>query len=179
MFSKSSKGTADPIEHKVMVKPAPPSILSVDLHVVGDLNGDGEVQIDGAVDGNIRAKSLLIGETAHIKGEIIADSLRVHGTVSGHIKARSVVLGATAYVVGDIFHEELAIETGAFLEGHCKRIAKPKDSVKLQDSNTSKINVVTDDSTKTQSTANQPKAGEPKTGEPSAAPKSGALPATG
>ena len=174
MFSKSSKGTADPIEHKVMVKPAPPSILSVDLHVVGDLNGDGEVQIDGAVDGNIRAKSLLIGETAHIKGEIIADSLRVHGTVSGHIKARSVVLGATAYVVGDIFHEELAIETGAFLEGHCKRIAKPKDSVKLQDSNTSKINVVTDDSTKTQSTANQPKAGEP-----SAAPKSRALPATG
>ena len=162
-----------------MVKPAPPSILSVDLHVVGDLNGDGELQIDGAVDGNIRAKSLLIGETAHIKGEIIADSLRVHGSVSGHIKARAVVLGATAYVVGDIFHEELAIETGAFLEGHCKRIAKPKDSVKLQDSNTSKINVVTDDPTKTQSTANQPKTGEPKTGEPSAAPKSGALPATG
>ncbi|MGE4562334.1 MAG: polymer-forming cytoskeletal protein [Rhodospirillales bacterium] len=157
-----------------MVKPAPPSILSVDLRVVGDLNGDGEVQIDGAVDGNIRAKSLLIGETAHIKGEIIADSVRVHGTVSGHIKARSVVLGATAYVVGDVCHEELAIETGAFLEGHCKRIAKPKDTVKLQDSNTSKINVVTEDSTKTQSTANQPKAGEP-----SAVPKSGALPATG
>ena len=174
MFSKSSKGTADPIEHKVMVKPAPPSILSVDLRVVGDLNGDGELQIDGAVDGNIRAKSLLIGETAHIKGEIIADSLRVHGSGSGHIKARAVVLGATAYVVGDIFHEELAIETGAFLEGHCKRIAKPKDSVKLQDSNTSKITVVTEDSTKTQSTANQPKAGEP-----SAAPKSRALPATG
>ena len=175
MFSKISKGTAEPIEHKVIVKPAPPSLLSVDLRIVGDINGDGEVQIDGAVDGNIRAKSLLIGETAHIKGEIIADSLRVHGTVSGHIKARSVILGATAYVVGDIFHEELAIETGAFLEGHCKRIVKPKDSVKLQDSNTSKINVVTtDDSTKTQSTVNQPKASEP-----SAAPKSGALPATG
>ena len=174
MFSKSSKGTADPIEHKVMVKPAPPSILSVDLRVVGDLNGDGEVQIDGAVDGNIRAKSLLIGETAHIKGEIIADSLRVHGTVSGHIKARSVVLGATAYVVGDIFHEDLAIETGAFLEGHCKRIAKSKDSAKPKDSDTSKLNVVVDDTTKAQSAANQP-----KVSDPSDASKSRPLPATG
>ena len=174
MFSKSIKGTVEPIEHKVTMKPAPPSILSVDLRIVGDINGDGEVQIDGAVDGDIRAKSLLIGETAHIKGKIVADSLRVHGTISGHIKARSVSLAATAYVVGDIFHEDLAIETGAFLEGHCKRIAKPKDSAKSKDSDTSKLNVVADDTTKTQSAANQP-----KVSEPSAASKSGPLPATG
>ena len=65
--------------------------------------------------------------------------------------------------------KKLAIETGAFLEGHCKRIAKPKDR------DNSKVNLAAaEDTTKVHSTVNQP-----KVGEPSAAPKSGALPATG
>ena len=32
-------------------------------------------------------------------------------------------LAKTAHVVGDILHENLAIETGAFLDGQCKRMA--------------------------------------------------------
>ena len=31
-------------------------------------------------------------------------------------------LAKTAHVVGDILHEALAIEQGAFLEGHCRRL---------------------------------------------------------
>ena len=30
-------------------------------------------------------------------------------------------------MVGDILHEDLSIETGGFLEGHCKRMAMPED----------------------------------------------------
>ena len=85
------------------------------------MRSDGEIQVDGAVEGDVRAKTLLIGETAHVKGEIIADSVIIHGTVNGQIKSRSVQLARTAHVVGDILHDDLAIETGAFLEGHCKR----------------------------------------------------------
>ena len=125
MFSKTSKKsqtTAKPVP-----VPAPPSIISRDLKIVGDLLSDGEIQIDGMVSGDIRTRTLIVGETARVKGEIVAESIRVLGRVDGHIKAKSVRLAATAHVVGDILHEDLSIETGAFLEGHCKRMAMPED----------------------------------------------------
>ncbi|MBL6958121.1 MAG: polymer-forming cytoskeletal protein [Rhodospirillales bacterium] len=130
MFSKtkSSKDPGQSVQQdQTPVKPAPPSILSTDLKVKGDLISAGEIQIDGAVDGDIRTVSLLVGESAVIKGEIIADKVRVHGTVNGQIKARTVSLAKSARVTGDILHEDLSIETGAFLEGHCKRIEKPQE----------------------------------------------------
>ena len=103
-------------------KVAPPTIISKDLRIVGDIQSDGEIQIDGAIEGDVRAHILLIGETANITGEVISDSVIVHGMVKGHIKSRSVKLARTANVIGDILHEDLAIETGASLEGHCKRV---------------------------------------------------------
>lgn len=136
MFSKTRKPTGTVVESKPVVKSSPPSIISADLKIVGDLSSDGEIQIDGAVDGDIRTKSLLVGETAHIKGEIVADSVFVHGTISGQIKSRSVNLAKTARVVGDILHEDLAIDAGAFLEGHCKRMVEKKEQPDA------KINVV-------------------------------------
>lgn len=122
MFSKTSKPTT-PTGPSEPAKAAPPSIISEDLKIVGDLHSAGEIQIDGRVDGDIRTKALLIGESAVVKGEIVADSVIVHGTVNGQIKATSVKLAKTSRVSGDILHEDLAIEKGAFLEGHCKRMS--------------------------------------------------------
>ena len=115
------------MESNPVVKSSPPSIISADLKIVGDLNSNGEIQIDGAVDGDIRTKSLLVGENAKIKGEIVADSVFVHGSISGQIKSRSVNLAKTAHVVGDILHEDLVVEAGAFLEGHCKHMVAKKE----------------------------------------------------
>jgi cytoskeletal protein CcmA (bactofilin family) len=142
MFSKNSKGKPanTPEPPKAPTKPAPPSLISRDLKIVGDLKSDGEIQIDGSVEGDIRSKTLLIGENAHIKGEITADSVIVHGTVNGQIKARSVKLAQSAHMVGDIMHEDLAIETGAFLEGHCRRMEeeKPARVAAVNDGSTAK-----------------------------------------
>ena len=128
MFSKSSKGTVNPAESKSVVRSSPPSIISADLKIVGDLSSDGEIQVDGTIDGDIRTNSLLVGETADIKGEIVADSVHVHGTINGQIKSRAVNLAKSAHVVGDVLHEDLAIETGAFLEGHCKRMVNKTEA---------------------------------------------------
>ena len=126
MFSKTNKGSG---KMAAVEKASPPSIISTDMRIVGDLSSEGEIQIDGAVDGDIRSKTLLVGETAIIKGEIAADSVNVHGTLNGQIKAHSVNLFRSSHVVGDIIHEDLAIEKGAFLEGHCKRMAEKKSPV--------------------------------------------------
>lgn len=118
MFSKNNKRPTTPDQ----APQAPPSIISSDLNIVGDLHSAGEIQIDGTVNGDIRTHALVIGESATVKGEIVADAVRVLGTVNGQIKAKVVKLAASARVVGDILHEDLSIETGAFLEGHCKRM---------------------------------------------------------
>lgn len=107
-------------------KSVPPSLISEDLRIVGDLSSDGEIHIDGTIDGDIRTNTLLVGETAKIKGEIIAEVVRVHGSVNGQIRARNVNLANTARVTGDILHENLSIDTGAFLEGLCKRMETEK-----------------------------------------------------
>ena len=122
MFFKTRKQREPFVESKPVVKSSPPSIISADLKIVGDLSCEGEIQVDGSIDGDIRTKSLLVGETAQIKGEVVAETVNVHGSINGQIKSRDVNLSKTAHVVGDILHENLAIETGAFLEGHCKRM---------------------------------------------------------
>jgi len=125
MFSKNNKKSA--ADQKPVPVPAPPSIISRDLSIVGDLLSDGEIQIDGKVNGDIRTRILIVGESAKVKGEIVAETCHVLGRVDGQIKAKVVKLAATSHVVGDILHEDLSIETGAFLEGHCKRMVIPED----------------------------------------------------
>jgi cytoskeletal protein CcmA (bactofilin family) len=124
MFSKASKGRSSVATTSTTSRSAPPSFISTDMRLIGDLASEGEVQIDGTVNGDIKTKVLLVGEKAVIKGEIIADTVKVHGEINGQIKARSVTLASTARMVGDILHENLAIEEGAYLEGHCKRMDK-------------------------------------------------------
>jgi cytoskeletal protein CcmA (bactofilin family) len=157
MFSKKNKPTGSLLSSQKpanSAKPAVPSIISRDLVLSGDLNSDGEVQVDGKVIGDIRTKSLLIGVSANVKGEIIANSVIVHGNVDGQIKAHTVTLAKTAHVVGDILHVNLSIETGAFLEGLCKRM------LETELTETSKINIVNkalDSPVPSPITANNPK----------------------
>ncbi len=123
MFSKAK----DPKTQTSSVVRAAPSLISVNLQVAGDLSTDGEVQIDGTIDGDVSCGRLTVGEKARIKGEITADSVTVKGTVTGRIRARSVQLAKTAKVTGDIWHEKLSIESGAILEGLCKHTIKPQE----------------------------------------------------
>ncbi len=133
MFSRNSKGKNSSTVATVQAKPSSPSLISSDVRIVGDLQSEGEVQVDGTIDGDIRTHTLLVGEGAHIVGEIVSDTVIIRGNVTGQVKARSVELAKTAHVIGDILHEDLAMETGAFLEGHCKRIIQKKDQINLTD----------------------------------------------
>ncbi len=131
MFTKGSKEDEKNLVPKV---PSPPSLLSTDLEISGNLHSAGEIQIDGIVNGDIFSDVLIVGESAQVNGEITAESVRVHGHVTGQIKANSVSLAKTAHVLGDILHGNLAIEQGACLEGHCRRIEtakKPEGAINL------------------------------------------------
>ena len=116
-----------------MNKPSPqtgktkpsPSVLSSDLTIVGNLRTTGDVQVEGTVQGDIRAHLLTVGESANIEGEIVADDVVVTGKVTGRVRGLKVRLTSTARVEGDIIHKTIAIESGAHFEGSVQRAEDP------------------------------------------------------
>jgi cytoskeletal protein CcmA (bactofilin family) len=101
------------------------SVISSELIVRGTLISAGDVQVDGKIDGDIRAAGLTIGEQAVISGDVYAEEATVRGRVEGSIRARKVTLCATCHVEGNILHEALSMESGAFFEGNCRHSSNP------------------------------------------------------
>ncbi|MGE4064871.1 MAG: polymer-forming cytoskeletal protein [Rhodospirillaceae bacterium] len=126
MFSKTNtNGTQSPdLRADGAAVKAVPSIISSDLTIEGNLNSSGEIQVDGVVHGDIRCKALIVGVKGSVTGEVVAQTVRMHGAIKGMIRAKSVFLASTARMAGDVEHESLAIEPGAYIEGHCKRITE-------------------------------------------------------
>ncbi len=114
----------------------PASILSSDLHVTGNLKTTGDIQVEGTVEGDIRAHLLTIGEGATIKGEVIADDVVVNGRIVGRVRGLKVRLTSTARVEGDIIHKTIAIESGAHFEGSVQRQDDPLNSKSSKPVNT-------------------------------------------
>jgi len=104
---------------------APASLLSSDLTIKGNLKTAGDIQIEGTVEGDIRAHLLTVGEGATVNGEVVADDVIVNGRVVGRVRGLKVRLTATARVEGDIIHKTIAIESGAHFEGSVQRQDDP------------------------------------------------------
>jgi cytoskeletal protein CcmA (bactofilin family) len=93
------------------------STLSSDLQFEGNVSGGGDLQIDGAVKGDVRVGRLIVGETGAVEGSVTADYIEVRGRIVGAVSGKQVKLIATAYVDGDITAEQLSIDIGAYFQG--------------------------------------------------------------
>jgi len=134
MFSKASKPAADasaPGISDVSKRGGKqggggiPSIISPDLKVDGNLTSSGDIQVDGTVEGDVTSRGLTVGDGAMVRGDLVAETIRVYGSVAGTIKANSVILASSAKVDGDITHGSLSMEAGASLAGQIKRLERP------------------------------------------------------
>ena len=114
-------------------KPSP-SVISTDLKVEGNLITSGDIQVEGQIEGDIRAHLLTVGQSAQISGEVIADDIVVHGHVKGRVRGLKVRLTSSAQVEGDIIHKTIAIESGAHFEGSVQRAEDPLKTSSKADS---------------------------------------------
>ncbi len=108
----------------------PASVLSSDLTVTGNMKTTGDIQVEGTVEGDIRAHLLTVGEGATIRGEVIADDVVINGRIVGRVRGLKVRLSSSARVEGDIIHKTIAIESGAHFEGSVQRQDDPLTSSK-------------------------------------------------
>ncbi len=117
----SSEVTQEDNINKKNTKQISPSHLGKDIKISGKIITEGELQIDGIVEGEIEALKLVIEQSAKIIGSVSSEDLVIKGRIIGPVYGRKVRFGATARVEGDTFHETIAIEDGAYYEGSIKR----------------------------------------------------------
>ena len=87
----------------------------------GELDFEDTMRIDGKFNGSITSKNeLIVGESAHIDGNIHVGRIAISGTVVGKIKAdQRVEIHRNGKVYSDIETPALIIEEGAIFQGNC------------------------------------------------------------
>lgn len=100
----------------------PFSIIASDMTVIGDLETEGVVRVEGRVKGAVRVGSqILVAAGAVIEGDLHTQEAIIAGQVSGAINARErVELHASALVAGDILTPRISIIEGARVTGEVK-----------------------------------------------------------
>ncbi len=97
------------------------TIIAKGTEVNGVLSVEGNIRIDGAVNGDVKATDgVEVGKTGRIIGSSIdAKTAVVHGHVESHVTAsQHVVLGSKSTLVGDLKTKSLVIEEGAVFHGN-------------------------------------------------------------
>ena len=107
-------------------KPIQHSIIGAGVTITGDLVSEGDIKVDGRVDGNITCRTLTLGVDPVVNSSITADTVRICGTFNGEVRAAKVVLTKDARVTGRILQETLEMEKGAVLEGSVGRLETGK-----------------------------------------------------
>jgi cytoskeletal protein CcmA (bactofilin family) len=105
--------TSTPAPHGV-------SVISRALKITGQLESSEDIQIEGEVEGDVRAAKVRVGGSAKVRGTVSGEEVELSGTVDGKIEARKVVLTSSAHMSGDIVHQDISIQSGAYIAGHLK-----------------------------------------------------------
>ncbi len=107
------------------------TVLGPGISWNGDLRGKGGVRVEGALEGEIAVRGLvIIGETGRVTCETLkADHVIVAGAVNGQITAAKLDIRATGRVFGDVMVESFSTAEGGFLRGKVTML----ESVDLSD----------------------------------------------
>lgn len=108
------------------------NVIAKETKIVGDLQTQGNVRIEGLIEGMVYSKSkIVISESGVVVGNLMSAESEISGKVTGTVTCSEVLfLKKTALIEGDITTSKLIIENGAVFNGKCQ----------MADQATSKIN---------------------------------------
>ena len=105
------------------------SVLGPGVIWHGAINGSGGVRIEGAFEGDIGLRGMLVvGETGRVTCQNVrANNVIVAGAVRGNITTQKLEIRGTGRVWGDVVTTAFVTEEGAFLRGQIRM----EDTVEL------------------------------------------------
>jgi cytoskeletal protein CcmA (bactofilin family) len=95
------------------------AIIDKHVNINGDLETDGDVQVEGQINGNVSCAHLTVGTNGTVNGDIKANEVVIRGKVKGAIRANRVMLLEGSFVRGDIWYDRMTMEEGAAFNGIC------------------------------------------------------------
>ena len=95
------------------------SVLGEGISWQGKISGAGGVRIEGAFDGEIEVRGLVvIAERGRVSCDHIkAETVIIAGSLKGDITARKVQISSTGRVWGSVMTTSFSTDEGAFLKG--------------------------------------------------------------
>jgi cytoskeletal protein CcmA (bactofilin family) len=114
----ASTGTATE-SHSTMERKGVITIIGQEITIKGELLGDGDVTLEGRVEGKIiLKKNLVVGEKGHVEADIHAATVTISGKVFGNVFSENKVeIVATGFLEGNIHAPKIVIAEGAHFKG--------------------------------------------------------------
>jgi len=115
LFSKSSP-TPPPASEEISAYLGKQTIFE------GKMTFEGVFRLDGKFEGEIfESGTLIVGETAIVKGKIGLNTIIINGLVEGDVYAKArVEIHSTGKIYGTLFTPILTVNEGGIFEGRCR-----------------------------------------------------------
>lgn len=112
--SKSDISTDSPVQGGA-------SIIAAGTTLKGDITSNGDIRIDGTLQGNIDCTAkVVIGANGSVEGDIAGQQADIMGKVTGTIKVKELLqLKGGSNITGNIYASKLQIEPSANFNGQC------------------------------------------------------------
>ncbi|MCX8119044.1 MAG: polymer-forming cytoskeletal protein [Desulfobacterota bacterium] len=98
------------------------AFLGKETFFEGKMTFRGIFRLDGRFEGEIfDSGTLIVGETAMVRGKIAVHTIVINGQVEGELHAiERAEIHATGKFTGSLFTPKLIIQEGGLLNGHCE-----------------------------------------------------------
>jgi cytoskeletal protein CcmA (bactofilin family) len=108
-------------------RPHAATLIAKGVKLEGEFTSQGDVQIEGEVQGKITAAgTLTVGAEAAITADVTADEAVISGVLNGNLTVtRQLVLHSSARIKGDIVAERVSVESGAVIDGRVEIGTRP------------------------------------------------------
>ncbi|MDT8415265.1 MAG: polymer-forming cytoskeletal protein [Flavobacteriaceae bacterium] len=99
-----------------------PNTISESSKITGDFVSEGDIRIDGKLEGTIKTSGkLVIGKAGFVKGKVECANADFEGKFSGDLLVNGLLsLKPSASVSGELIVGKLAVEPGAAIDATCK-----------------------------------------------------------
>jgi len=100
------------------------SIITPGTAIKGEIRCDGNILINGELEGNILSRSeVVVGKSGRVRGDIQAQKLLVSGEFHGNFLGEVIDIMPYGKVYGDVTVNNIVIEPNAVFEGETKIVS--------------------------------------------------------
>lgn len=110
------------------------SIIAKGCRVIGNIESEHSIQVDGFVQGNISTKAeVIITPSGRVQGDIEAGLILINGLVEGTCQGGEVSIQPKGKFKGTMQTQQLTIEKGGLLIGENREVVNIEKVTKITD----------------------------------------------